>query len=712
TAPTAYRQQEVSATSSMKTAEILASELNAALRDRNKELVLELLEKGADVNSKVASGWTPLHTAVRTGVVDLVLLLLDKGACLHARKDNGGTAFTEAGTVGNVKILELLLDRGSNIDDHDINGFTSFMEAAWYGKEEALRFLYNKGANVNLRRQTSEEKAKLHKGGATALMDACREGYLSVVKILVQEMGADVNIRDNRDRNALIHALKKDSKQKKPPVSVLSIVCFLLDHGVDVKSKDECGKTALILAVEMGSPELVTILLEKDEIDIDDADEEGNTALMVAVEKSDCHIAKLLCEKGARTDVGNLIMVANRNRSLSMENLLREHNARFVPETPRDWEPNSKRWRDQLKKLDQMYRPMIGKLKTFPYIQQRIQDGIYLGFHGETEVAVRVTGGREGEEEKKFYGQCCNCEHLLKLFQSEKAKGCMYLCFPLWEKNLQEHLQDPEDQKDYKAGLKMIFQALRELHSLGFAHQDLQPRNFVIDLGGKIYLADFDNKRRLIESQEKLVNSDLEALGRLMLYILTGGTKPLQQVETEDLADDSPDCMEAQDLVRSLFSHDERGLEGLSKHPYFWSKQIRFNFLKSIWNKIKEIPKENQITIFQYPITETFPYPQWKEEIDKDILDVMENPKNPRIFKPRKRGKDGTKTFNYENDVINLLRLIRNLDEHKDKGISDKIGDYAEYFLKTFPKLTIYVYNSLRQNPQYSHFADIQDPSL
>ncbi|NXA07061.1 RN5A ribonuclease, partial [Sapayoa aenigma] len=705
--PTADRHQEVSTSSSVKTAEILASELNAAVKNRNKELVLELLEKGADVNSKIQSGWTPLQSAVRTGKVELVQLLLDKGACPHARKDNGGTAFTVAGIVGNVSILELLLDHGSDINDHDINGFTAFMEAAWYGKEEALKFLYSKGANVNLRRVTSEEKAKLHKGGATALMDACREGYFSVVKILVEEMGADVNIRDNRDRNALIHALKEDSKKKKTPELALTIVRFLLDHRVDVKSKDECGKTALILAVEMGSPELVTVLLEKDEIDIDDADEEGNTALMVAVEKSDYSIAKLLCEKGARTDVGNLIMVATRNNSLSMEDLLLDYKATFVPETPRDWEPNSNRWRDQLKKLDQMYRPMIGKLKTFPYIQQRIQDGIYLGFHGGTEVAVRVTRSREGDEEKRFFEQCCHTEHLLKLFQSEKAKGCMYLCFPLWEKNLQEHLQDPEDQKDYKAALKMIFQALRELHSLGFAHQDLQPKNFIIDLGGKIYLADFDNKRRLIEGQEELVNSDLEALGRLVLYILTGGRKPLQEVRIEDLDDDSLDYMEARDLVKNLFSHDERGLEGLSKHPYFWSKQIRFNFLKSIWNQIKDI--ENRKTIFEYPVTETFCYPQWTKEIDKDLLDVMENPRNSKTFKPR---KCGTKTYKYSNDVTDLLRLIRNLDEHKDRGISDKIGDYAEYFLKTFPALTIYVYNSLRQNPTYSHFADIQDPSL
>ncbi|NWZ40764.1 RN5A ribonuclease, partial [Brachypodius atriceps] len=694
----AHKQKKVSTPPSSRAAEALNSELNAAVKDRDKEAVLQLLERGADVNSKVDSGWTPLQTAVQAEDEDLVRLLLDRGASVHARKDNGGTAFTEAGIRGNVGILKLLLEKGSDINERDINGFTAFMEAAWYGKEEALRFLYSRGAEVNLRRETSEEKAKLHKGGATALMDACRERHLPAVKILVQEMRADVNVRDNRDRNALIHALKK-GPEKKRYKSAESIVRFLLEHGVDVKSKDECGKTALILAVEMESLELVTALLEKDEIDIDDADEEGNTALMVAVEKGDWEIAKLLCEKGARTDRGNLLAVARRNRSLSMENLLREHKARFVPEAPRAWEPNSKRWRDQLKRLDQMYRPMIGKLKIFPYIQQKIQDGIYLGLHGGTEVAVRITRSAEGNEEKEFLEECSHCEHLLKLFQSEKQKGCMYLCFPLWEKNLQEHLQDPEGQKDYKAALKMIFQALRELHSLRFAHQDLQPSNFVIDLGGKIYLADFGNKRRSIEGREELVNSDLKASSLLVLYVLTGGRKPLQQIEIKDLAPNSPDYMEALDLVQSLFSHDERGLEGLSKHPYFWSTQSRFNFLKSIWNTIKDY--RNRKSVFQDSnvTKKTFPYSRWTEMIDNDILHVMENPRNAKKVK-------------YRNDVIDLLRLMRNMDEHKDEGISNKIGDYAEYFLKVFPKLTIYVYNSLRHNPTYSHLADFQDPSL
>ncbi|XP_042675546.1 2-5A-dependent ribonuclease [Centrocercus urophasianus] len=692
--PRAHIQKEAS---SMQRAENIASELNDALRYGQREKVLELLENGADVNSKVEFGWTPLQSAVQSGDKEMVQLLLAKGACPYTRKDNGGTAFIEAAMVGDVEILELLFGCGFNVNDSDDNGFTAFMEAALYGKEEALRFLHSKGADVNLRRTASEEKKKLSKGGKTALMDACLGGHFSVVKTLIQEMGADVNICDNEGRNALIHALK-DNVRGKNESDVFEIGRFLLERGVDVNCKDEAGKTALILAVQRKNTSLVEALLDRDDIKIDEAGEDGRTALAVAVEKNTYDIAEMLCKKGARTDTGELVAVANRNRASEMACLLLKYNTMFVPTKPDKWEPKSKRWRHQLQSLHKMYRPMIGKLKVFQHASQRIQDNIYLGLYDEMEVAVWIHHRAEGVKEKTFLGLCGSCEHLLKLFQSEQEKGCMYLCFPLWEKNLEEHLQDPEDQKDPKGILKMIFQAVRELHSLGFAHQSLHPKNFLIDLGGKIYLTDFDSTRKLTEGKTEVINKDLENLSKLMLYVLTGGRKPLNEVSTKDMDAGSMDYEEALDLIDSLASHDERGLEDLSEHPYFWSKQKKFNVLKNIWNKIKDLTdddKEDAFTTLNAgkPIL----YPNWIKQIDREILRIMTN-------------VDGKKKF-YEKNIAHLLRFIRNLDEHPNKRISEIAGDHAEYFLKLFPKLTIHAYNRLCRHPRYSHFIDIQDPS-
>ncbi|XP_010226935.1 PREDICTED: 2-5A-dependent ribonuclease [Tinamus guttatus] len=684
-------------TSSSKTLEDLDAKLHTAVKNNEMENVKELLEKGANVNSRAEAGWTPLQSAVHMDE-DMALFLLEKGADLHARKDNGGTAFIEAGAAGSVRLLEVFLAHGSDINEYDNNGFTAFMEAAWYGKEEALRFLHGRGADVNMGRIVCEEKRKLNKGGATALMDACKEGHMSVVKALVQDMNVDLNICDNQDRNALIHALKEGSSHKKPEISV-SIGLFLLDRGIDVKSRDENGKTALILAAEVDSLDLVKALLEKGEVDIDDADNKGNTALVVAVTNNNYSIAELLCEKGARTDIGDLIDIVNRKRASDLRKLLLKHKAKFVPKPPTDWEPTSKRWRDQLKKLYEIYRPMIGKLKIFQYIYYKILKtslrSIYLGLYGDTEVAVGIGhhSDTEFDEQKRFLEQCGHCKHLVKLFQHEKAKGLVYLCFPLWERNLEEYFQASKDGLGCKDILRMIFQAVRELHSLGFAHQDLHPSKFLIDLNGNIYLEDFANRRKLIEGKKELVNTDLEALSRLVLYVITKGKKPFEQISPEDVDADSPDYEEALDLVESLALHDERGLENLIKHPFFWSKRSRFDFLKAIWKEVKFV------TIFKDLKSPKCPdYQQWTRKINPKVLKIMQNPEG--------------RTYIYRNGVKNLLRFIRNLDEHLHESISEIIGDHVDYFSKLFPALTIDVYNYLRKHPEFHHLANIQDPFL
>ena len=83
--PGAHGQQEASTTSSMQRAESIASELNDALRYGQREKVLELLENGADVNSKVEFGWTPLHSAVQSGDKEMVQSSAFMHVCITGR---------------------------------------------------------------------------------------------------------------------------------------------------------------------------------------------------------------------------------------------------------------------------------------------------------------------------------------------------------------------------------------------------------------------------------------------------------------------------------------------------------------------------------------------------------------------------------------------------------------------------------------------------
>uniref|UniRef100_A0A8C3HQQ8 Uncharacterized protein n=1 Tax=Chrysemys picta bellii TaxID=8478 RepID=A0A8C3HQQ8_CHRPI len=72
--------QEEILTSRNETAADKPSLLNYAVQNHSLETVRQLLEEGADVNSKVEGGWTPLHSAVRGDQEEIVDLLLEKGA--------------------------------------------------------------------------------------------------------------------------------------------------------------------------------------------------------------------------------------------------------------------------------------------------------------------------------------------------------------------------------------------------------------------------------------------------------------------------------------------------------------------------------------------------------------------------------------------------------------------------------------------------------
>ncbi|KAM7162177.1 2-5A-dependent ribonuclease-like isoform 1-T1 [Macrochelys suwanniensis] len=716
--------QEAVSTSRNETAAGTASLLNDAVRNHSIETVRQLLEEGADVNSKAEGGWTPLHRAVQADQEEIIGLLLEKGADPCARKRNGATPFLVAGIVGNVSLLELFLSKGSEINEYDDNGFTAFMEAAWYGNEKALRFLYNNGTDVNLRRVVNEEKRTLNKGGATALMDAAREGHLSVVKILVSEMKADMNICDNQGRNALIHAfLSSDNKTRE---SVAPVVHFLLDCGVDVNRRDEHGKTTLILAVEIQSLDLVKALLEKNEVDINDADREGKTALMIAVEKNYYEIAKLLCEMGARTDLGDLIGIVNRKYNKKMADLLRQYGAKACPSQPQDWEPTSKRWGEQLKVLYNMYRPMIGKLKILQHndfrIQRTSQGGIYLGLFDGKEVAVKIfcIGTELAKQEKMCLEQCLTSNHLVKLFGAEEKKPCLYLCLLLCEKNLEEHLSASENEVNCKGVLKTLFEAVQELHMFGFGHQDLHPRNILIDAAGKVRLADFDKSKSLSEGQKDVIIKDLKALRRLVLYVVTLGKVPFEENDRDDwdCPEDVQDYVETADLRGSLVSPDEGSpvenlLRDLIQHPFFWSKETRYRFLRDVGNEsdIKTRNTKhhnNESEILKALNCDEHPLQQWTKQIDKLVLDSMFNP-----FKNNKN-QNKNKKKQYENYITDLLKFIRNMGEHfdeKEEKVKEIIKEPSEYFLNLFPDLTVYVYKCLRSIQHHRHFPSLESLS-
>lgn len=147
--------------------------------------------------------------------------------------------------------------------------------------------------------------------GRTALILAAARN-LNVISELLKA-GANVNTVDKKGETALMKAAMFKSSSYKIPTEVAAekkinaeIFKALADYKktkVNITNKD--GKTALIMAIEHGKPELAEFLIRKTNTDVNVIDKSGVTALMVAAYRGYDKLVKLLLEKANCVNVAD-----------------------------------------------------------------------------------------------------------------------------------------------------------------------------------------------------------------------------------------------------------------------------------------------------------------------------------------------------------------------------------------------------------------------
>ena len=319
-------------------------------------------EPSADVNTQDEAGNTPLHRAAQSGKTDLILTLLEGGADALALNSEGQTplalanaqnpnssaakllaqttrekarkrlsargiaqeeyskALFRAVNEGDTELIRLLPAAGANINAKDADGKTPLRCAAEGGRTDAVRLLLGIGADVPA--ALSNGWGELHLAAAGGLTDRVRElletgadvnardeagntplyqaasnGHINATRLLLAA-GADVNAKNKDGWTPLHWAALQDRTTALPA---------LLEAGADVNAKDDgFGRTPLHRAAYWGCTNVVRLLLEA-KSDINAKDKDGDTPLHCAVLEGHADLVPALLEAGADINAKNKV---------------------------------------------------------------------------------------------------------------------------------------------------------------------------------------------------------------------------------------------------------------------------------------------------------------------------------------------------------------------------------------------------------------------
>jgi len=158
-----------------------------------------LLESGADINARNASGETALRLAAMNNDLPTARFLLDKGADPNMADQSGRSPLSRAAGEGFNALLKLLLATpGIDVDAQKKDGDTALRLAVMHNQLESTRLLLEAGANPNIQ----------NGDGNTALIRAAAQGYTEITRLLL-EHGANPHIRNNNLWTAAAWAQRK-----------------------------------------------------------------------------------------------------------------------------------------------------------------------------------------------------------------------------------------------------------------------------------------------------------------------------------------------------------------------------------------------------------------------------------------------------------------------------------------------------------------------
>lgn len=241
--------------------------------------VINLLNRGAQINAITIDGISALMYAAENGDLKMVKLLVSKGASLDLKPWNGVTALISSCQLNHYSVAEFLITNNASVNLADEKGITPLHYAAAYNYADLLEMLIFYNADIN----------KADKEGNTALITASYNNCPESVEILLQK-GANPDQKDKQGYTPLMVATQENNPE---------IIDILLEYNADINLINNGGMTALGFAIEADNYELCEKYIDRG-ADINHKISNSRNLLELAKDGKEDEISDLLLTEGAR----------------------------------------------------------------------------------------------------------------------------------------------------------------------------------------------------------------------------------------------------------------------------------------------------------------------------------------------------------------------------------------------------------------------------
>ncbi|MDG1436506.1 MAG: ankyrin repeat domain-containing protein [Rickettsiaceae bacterium] len=239
-------------------------------------------------------GYSPLRLALEKGYIDIAQIIVDKGGDINALTASE-TPLMWAIKEGNYSIVKWLLGRGADDSSFNEFGYSAIKLANQIADNNIIELLQDESLKCSASKIIGQPIAKIiPQKYAYRLIKAIEVGNLKQIKAFVKEDPGIVNAINRHADSCLLIAVA--NKQIK-------VVNYLIDKGAKLGVVGQDDFSPLMLAVSVGSFDIVKILTDSGAQINFYNNSYGVTALMLASSLNDALIVKFLLENKADTEI-------------------------------------------------------------------------------------------------------------------------------------------------------------------------------------------------------------------------------------------------------------------------------------------------------------------------------------------------------------------------------------------------------------------------